>query len=266
MSYILDALNRAQSERNGTQSQRDKLPENFATPAGTMPRRTRLLIGVAVLIGAAVVVMGMRMWTFQKSPQQPSLSPTLGQTALDTPASSRPADSAARLQTQPPLEQPPSPVPELAAPTAPAVILPPPTTQPRNAPIESATNALPPAPLPGRREARTPQTPDAKTVANAKTGMGTSNSSVRSEQELATNKAAQNLPTARALPDAIQREIPQLNVSGFLHASNPADRTVLIDHQLRREGDEIAPGLTLEALEHDGMVLVYRGHRFRRGY
>jgi general secretion pathway protein B len=266
MSYILDALNRAQSERNGTQSQRDKLPETFAPPTGTMPRRTKLLIGMAILIGAAVVVMGMRMWAFQQSPQQPSHSPAPGQTAPDTPTSPSPADSAARLQTQLTPEQPPLPVPELAATTAPAVILPPPTTQPRNAPIESATNALPPAPPPGRREARTPQTPDAKTVANAKTGVGTSNSSMRPGQELATNKAAQNLPTARALPDAIRREIPQLNVSGFLHASNPADRTVLIDHQLRREGDEIAPGLTLEALERDGMVLVYRGHRFRRGY
>jgi general secretion pathway protein B len=48
-----------------------------------------------------------------------------------------------------------------------------------------------------------------------------------------------------------------------MYSPNPADRLVLIDKALRREGEEVAPGLVLEKLLPRAAVLNYRGYRYR---
>ena len=68
------------------------------------------------------------------------------------------------------------------------------------------------------------------------------------------------------LPEHIQREIPTLSVGGYIYSGNKADRSVLIDKRLLHEGEQIAPGLTLEKLTQSGMVLNYKGYRYRTGY
>jgi general secretion pathway protein B len=68
------------------------------------------------------------------------------------------------------------------------------------------------------------------------------------------------------LPAQIQREIPALAVNGYIYASNPADRSVLINNRLRREGDTLAEGFVLEKLLPREMVLNYRGYRYRVSY
>jgi general secretion pathway protein B len=68
------------------------------------------------------------------------------------------------------------------------------------------------------------------------------------------------------LPPQIQREIPTLAINGYIYASNPAQRSVLINNRLRREGDQVAPGLTLEKLLPKEMLLNYRGYRYRIAY
>ncbi len=72
--------------------------------------------------------------------------------------------------------------------------------------------------------------------------------------------------TLRELPDQIQREIPPLAIGGYLYSGNRADRTVLINKRLLHEGDEVVPGLTLEKLMPNGMVLSYKGYRYRTSY
>jgi general secretion pathway protein B len=68
------------------------------------------------------------------------------------------------------------------------------------------------------------------------------------------------------LPPQIQREIPTLAINGYIYASNPADRSVLINNRLRREGDTLAEGFVLEKLLPREMVLNYRGYRYRVSY
>jgi general secretion pathway protein B len=68
------------------------------------------------------------------------------------------------------------------------------------------------------------------------------------------------------LPPQIQREIPPIAINGYIYASNPAERSVLINNHLRREGDQLADGLTLEKLLPREMVLNYRGYRYRVSY
>jgi general secretion pathway protein B len=76
----------------------------------------------------------------------------------------------------------------------------------------------------------------------------------------------ENLRTLQQLPEAIQREVPKVAVGGYIYSPNPADRLLLVDKMLRREGEELAPGLVLERLMPKYAVMNYRGTRYRVAY
>lgn len=78
--------------------------------------------------------------------------------------------------------------------------------------------------------------------------------------------AAETIATLRELPNSIQQQIPALQVGGYIYSANRADRSVLINNHLLREGQEIVPGLTLEKMMPNGMVLHFQGYRFRISY
>lgn len=209
MSYILDALKRAEAERLGSTAAHPALPTAFAAPA---PRRTlprALLFAAPLAAGAilgAVLVGGLRTGT------EPAVStPPAAVADTRTDAVAEPAPAQASI-----LPPPADPIPVVTAPAPPVV-----KSKPATPPAEKAAEPGP---------------------------------------------AHAELGTLRDLPDHIQREIPPLVVGGYLYSSIPADRTVLIDKRLRREGDEVAPGLRIESLQPNGMVLNYRGHRYRSTY
>jgi general secretion pathway protein B len=76
----------------------------------------------------------------------------------------------------------------------------------------------------------------------------------------------ETLRTLQQLPEAIQREVPKVAVGGYIYSPNPADRLLLVDKTLRREGEELAPGLVLERLMPKYAVMNYRGTRYRVAY
>lgn len=70
----------------------------------------------------------------------------------------------------------------------------------------------------------------------------------------------------RELPEPIQRAIPPVTVGGYIYSRNAADRLLLVDKILRREGEEVAPGLLLEKLNPKEAVFNYKGYRYRVPY
>ena len=67
------------------------------------------------------------------------------------------------------------------------------------------------------------------------------------------------------LPASIQQEIPSLQISAHAYSPIPKDRLIGINDRVLREGEHAAPGLLLEQITPDGMILSYKGYRFRRG-
>lgn len=67
------------------------------------------------------------------------------------------------------------------------------------------------------------------------------------------------------LPLSVQQEMPKMSISALAYSSQPKDRLVSINDHVLREGMAVAPGLTLEQITPDGMILSYKGYRFRRG-
>ena len=84
-----------------------------------------------------------------------------------------------------------------------------------------------------------------------------------SAKPAAVEEPVQNL---RDLPEPIQRSIPQVAVGGYIYSKNAADRLLLIDKVLRREGEEVAPGLMLEKLNPKEAVFNFKGYRYRVPY
>src|SRR5690606_1452664 len=46
-------------------------------------------------------------------------------------------------------------------------------------------------------------------------------------------------PDAQQLPVAIRNQLPQLKIGGYIYSAKPAERSVLINNKLLREGDSI---------------------------
>lgn len=66
------------------------------------------------------------------------------------------------------------------------------------------------------------------------------------------------------LPQAVRKDLPNLSFSMFVYSENPAKRLVSYNGRVIREGQEIAPGLKLERITRNGVVLNFRGHRFEK--
>ena len=226
MSYILDALRRAEADRQrgavpGLQDQPQPLPAPAAAPADG-PRRT----GLWALAGAGLLVAGgAAAWWWLKSPGPAPVAPV----AVMTPA---PAVAPTALPA--PVAPAPavlSSMPAVAAapvPASPALVLPPIPPQPAEPPVPAK-----PAP---RVAVAAPAaaTPDA----------------VRRQN----------------LPENVRQQLPALTVAGATYSENPRYRMVIINGQVVQEGDTAAPGVVLETIRQKEVVLRAQGYRFTEKY
>jgi len=67
------------------------------------------------------------------------------------------------------------------------------------------------------------------------------------------------------LPAGIQQELPVMTIQFHAYSSAPANRLVGINSQTLHEGEIVVPGLKLEQITPEGVVLSYKGYRFQRG-
>lgn len=204
MSYILEALKKAEAERHGGAPQAARLPVFASAPAGQAASRSRLLWMTIPAI--ALAAAGTAWFTLEQEESPP------------------------RTLTQAPVQ------------ASPALALPPPPE------VTSAPAVEPARPTQKPKE----QPPEKKTAEKS--------------ESKKRPPAEQQVMTVRELPEHIQREIPPLVVGGYIYSSSKADRSVLINKRLLREGDEVAPGLTLETMQPNGMIFSYKGYRYRTGY
>lgn len=271
MSYILDALRRADAERG-----RGAVPglHTQAAPtsgASSMPGQAgpiNLWFVAAGVVGAAALAAGGTWWALR--PQAPAVV-VAAAPAVPTPAAVAPPVAA---PTPPP---PPVPAPEPAPAPAPAPMAPP---EPRSADKRPADKrSAAPQPPPRERErpvASVVVTPPAAARAPA------AEQPVRPRSPAAA--PAPQAPAAPAprpspdagvapppaspvfaqgdLPEALRTQLPALKVTGATHSNNPAYRMAIVNGQVLHEGDQAAPGLVLEKIEPGRTVWSFKGYRY----
>lgn len=244
MSYILEALKKAQAERQLGDAPTIHAPQAAqAAPAGTTARKPLLLgLGAGALVVAAGVLLFWRAGPAPAPVAAPATTAT--PSAPAAPVAKAPPPASATLDVSAPPAPPAAPsAAQSAAPSAAPVSAPAAPTQAPAAP--AATRTVPPAPPPAVAQ------PAPRAAAPAPTPVSAPEDS---------------LPFLQQLPEPLRSEVPRVAFGGYMYSANPADRLLIVDKVLRREGEEVAPGLVLEKLLPKTAVMNYRGTRYRVPY
>ncbi len=250
MSYILEALKKAQAERQLGNAPTIHAPvPSYAGPrAGQGAQRRYLALGVGLVVVVAAVVL---LW--------PRLA---GEPPVRLAAVTPPVVAPAAAPTTAPVTAP------VTAPTTAPVATPAPAAVVVPAPAPAVQPAPAPAPV---AEARPVRTKPAAAPAAAPAPVAPPSTPPREATPAPATVTAQPggdepLRTLQQLPDALQREIPKLAFGGYIYSPTPGESLLLVDKMLRREGEEVAPGLVLERLTPKAAVMNYRGTRYRAPY
>jgi general secretion pathway protein B len=236
MSYILDALRRADAEREGgavsalarapAEPLDDLLDEEAAAPSA--PRKALWLGGVFGALG----LLALLAWWVGPGQEPPLVAATPPQTQTQLPALSPAPVAAPTAPIAAPVTAPPAP--------ASRAVLPPLTEPPRVAP-------LPTLEKPPMRSAVAPAAPPPEPKASA------------------VSEPA-HTPALAQLPEAFRRSLPAIRISGSTYSPLPSARMLIVNGQVHQEGGEPAPGLKIREIKLRSAILEYGGQRFEVGF
>lgn len=241
MSFILDALKRADSERAhglvpGLHTQ--AIPPGRPTPALRQTVRPYLLL----LGGVVIALLCLALWNWLKPslpvPNSPDTTPPVAALSPPVPSATAPVAAAVAPAMQA------SALPPAAAPTVNRN-----TTSNNNAqaamkaPVLAKTPAKPAAP------AERPREKQAQSLVAAPTAPPASHS-----------------PALNELPENIRQTVPKLAISGSIYSETAAHRMLIINGQVFHEGENPAPGLELEQIKPKTAIFNFKGQRYSMGY
>ncbi len=272
MSYILDALQRADAERgrgNVPSLHARQLPTALeeAAAARTGLRGPLVWGGLLVLVLAATVA-GLWMWRSPASPSAPVVTATASQPApAATPVASPPLPAAVPVVPAVPV----APVVSPAAPTAP--IATPPAALAPSAPASVGASPAPPTTVQAAAVARAapqpaPTAPSAASVTPvvvpaSATPAPRAATAPASTSPTGSSATPAEAPLLSGLPEDLRRQIPALVITGVVHADNPAQRLLVVNNQVLTQDGQLGPDLVLETIGSRHSVFRFRGTRFR---
>jgi general secretion pathway protein B len=240
MSYILDALRRADAERErgavpNIHAQPFQGPSNDNEQARTTPPWLWIAL---VLLAVAVLALGWKLFAGDAPREQVAAAPV---TAAPAPA-----------PTTSPAATPPSVTPTLPPPAA--VPLQP--VQPL--PITPSTSASRAAAASGKAAS--------KPAARAEPAPAAAAATATPVPASAAASAAERIYAISELPEDVRRGLPALPIGGAMYSKNAPDRMLIIGGQIMHEGDMIAPDLKLEQIRLKSAVLRYKAYRYEVSY
>lgn len=293
MSYILDALKKADSERvrgsvPGLHAQPSALAQPGLQPSQSGMPRVRMALGaLAALAALGLASLAAWQWLLAPgdvvvAPAAPPVAAATSPAATATAPAATPSPAAAPLPDMTPLPAA-TPAPALAPPApaavsvAPATAVSPPSlplatpgaNQPRAsmapaqvtpAPAAAPASTASATPAATSVERNPPAVPAAPAVA---AGRPLEAARLESSRNPATSET---LPRLSALPQDARLAMPKLTVSGASYSDNPAWRMVIINGQVFREGDKPAADMQLVQIRPKAAVVEYKGQRYLLGY
>jgi general secretion pathway protein B len=258
MSYILDALRRAESERERDRSGPPGLNSQLHA-AALQPEAGRAI--------ERALEVGRKPWPKLVLALGLGMALALGVAAWWWSAG-RATEPASDFRSAPVASSPPPVI--AAAPVAQAPVQPPAAALP--APAEASAPALAPMPV----VLPEPKKPPAKEKAERKAvptpvikALEPGSSEARLSNPEKPTASPAGSPAAMGLhqlPETLRRELPPLAVSGSMYSPQASSRMLVLDGQVVREGDQPRPGLVVESIGLKSATLVYRGERFQLSY
>ncbi len=220
MSYILDALDKAERERKRGQAPARQPSEH--TAQAHSPRSPWLWVAVFAVVFNALLA-GLLIYSSTRETIPTPLPPAIVETQPVVPTPT-PAPAPAAATFDPPIHR-------ATPPAAPAVLL------MTDKELQAQARQL-------EMESMSPADPAPVKSAPVETPL-------------------EMIPLLIEMPQQLQQALPPMRVDVHVHASKVENRFVMINLRRHREGDEIAAGLVLERITKEGMVLKFRGQRFR---
>jgi general secretion pathway protein B len=242
MSYILDALRRADSERErGSVPSIHAQPMPQASSGDARSRRGNPRVLVGVIVALSLALAGTLAWHLMAGPDVPR--------AVAEPGTQPPAPAPVAIQE----EAPPPPAPAVTAmvPAAPV----------RTAPVMPAAPPaafVPPPPQPPRAQARVQTQPPVTAGDTVKIPTN--------PPPVPVTNADNRVYAQHELPEDIRRDLPKLVIGGAMYSDTPANRMLIINSQIFHEGDKLSPDLLLEEIKLKSAVLKYKGYRYAVSY
>jgi general secretion pathway protein B len=88
-----------------------------------------------------------------------------------------------------------------------------------------------------------------------------------SRQEKKPEVMAEPLPDKKLyklseLPPSVRDSLPGFSITAFLYSDSPSGRMARINERIMREGQELEPGIRIEEIVSDGVILSYKKFRF----
>lgn len=262
MSYILDALRRADAQR-----QRAAVPGLHDQPAtlGTAARQPlprSVPLAWVLLALALLMLLALAAWWWQaalvRSPG-PATSSAIPAPAPESRSSAaaasapRPGPAAVTLAAPAPAPLPPAVAPRAAVTstgtgttTVTVTVNGPAATAPTQVAVVAAPAATARAPkaVPGTEITASAGEPLAALPAAARLSADT------------------RVPPLASLPEALRRQLPPLALGGGMYAEQPAQRLVLVNGQVAHEGDDLGRGLRLLQIRPRSVVFAFGEQMF----
>ncbi|HYP32886.1 MAG TPA: general secretion pathway protein GspB [Burkholderiaceae bacterium] len=272
MSYILDALRRADAERSrgvvpGLHAQ--GLPAGVEPPARDRRPLIRAAGAIGVLLVAGVAILLAAPWKSAPAPAAESRA-----APARPPAPPDAAAPAQMAQGEPPQQQPGAIEPG-ARPVEP-------TMARGNPPPMAPADARPPQAYPPPPQTARPAPRDTPADRAALAGRGAT-----PETRAAVHPAPQApaapvehygapiaatappaaargdaVPNIKDLPPDVRAQLPKLAVAGSVYSETPAARMIILNGQVFHEGEKPAPDTVLEQIRLKSAILNFRGQRY----
>jgi general secretion pathway protein B len=258
MSYILDALKKSEQERR-EQEERQNL---VYTPLSTnrSPRfRRRLAPGLILssFLLLFLLILGGGWWYLNNTEvideqvaahsPQPTDEEKVKTERVEAPPAPVLTDSSDERAEESLTQS--SPAPPTTTPVTENV-----TQQPDQVVDQPAEEALRPSPLTKSAPENVAQQADQAADQSA-------------EEELRPSPAAtpepESLPLLADLPFSTRSMLPEMQLRGHVYSETPSQRMIMINTSIAREGDTVAPDLSLIEITEDGLILRFRDTRFR---
>jgi general secretion pathway protein B len=297
MSYILEAMRRAEAERHRGEVPQINAPEAPApAPAPTKKQSALPGIGLSAVLGLGIGFAGyalLKPWLSPPPPPPPPVAaagvgaggalpsqawgsagpPAAGDPVRPGPARAEPMrPEHSRAEATKASREAFEPKPAPAVPAGRAVA----EASKSSVPAPGALGGTPPSPPaagpqgsprapsapPLPAAAPRPAVPAAPSPSPAPTPWPAPQSGVAQTAPPTPAPVSASLPRLRDLPPELQREVPPLLVSGWVQSADPGSRQLLVNGMLLREGDALTPVMRLEQIGTRSAVFSVRGQRF----
>jgi general secretion pathway protein B len=246
MSYILDALKKAESERDrGAVPNLNSFHSYTSVNAGSAPNHRAWWQVSLALVAILSAGLAIRMWhsestkvsTFVNS--KPAKQPVVEEVRVSTQQSS----GSDLIALQPLKAMPPALVESQPTKVLADSIAQTPKTKPSEAnTLSQKTNATRPIvevtqPLSVQKEA-------APTLGSIRSASG-------------------GTPMLHELPKNFQQQIPPITMNGVISSESNSEQLLLINNQVLGVGNLVAPDIRLEEISSASVVFSFKGQRFR---